>query len=83
MAKYVRGIRIPTVDVSEVRSGTGLTAEEFAERFGLTAASVKNWEAGRSQPYGVARILLAVIASHPEVVDEVLRVPEAERWRQK
>lgn len=68
-------IRIPEVDVAEVREGTGLSVEDFAARFGLTVASVRNWEAGASQPYGVARILLAIIASHPHVVDEVLRAP--------
>lgn len=68
-------IRIPNVDVVEVREGTGLSVEAFARRFGLTPASVRNWEAGASEPYGVAKILLAIIASHPEVVDEVLRAP--------
>ena len=47
--------------------------------FSLTPASVRNWEAGATQPYGVARILLAIIATHPEVVDEVLRVPKSAR----
>ena len=63
------------MDVAEVREGTGLSVEEFARRFGLTPASVRNWEAGASEPYGVAKILLAIIASHPEVVDEVLQAP--------
>lgn len=68
-------IRIPTVDVAEVRAGLGLSVADFAHRFGLTPASVGNWEAGRSEPYGVARILLAIIAAYPEVVDEVLKAP--------
>lgn len=66
-------IRVPYVDVEEVRLGTGLSVEDFAKRFGLTAASVRSWEAGQTEPYGVARILLAIIACRPEVVDEVLR----------
>ena len=75
-----RNIRIPQADVGEVRRATGLTVEAFAARFGLTAASVRSWEAGHTEPYGVARILLAIIASHPEVVDEVLRAPAARRF---
>ncbi len=74
--KTAREIRLPAVDVGEVRQGTGLSVEEFAQRFGLTPASVRSWEEGRTQPYGVARILLAIIAAHPEVVDEVLRAPK-------
>jgi putative transcriptional regulator len=73
-------IRLPQVDVEEVRRGTGLSVEEFAQRFGLTAASVRNWEQGETEPYGVARILLAIIASHPDVVDEVLRAPANAGW---
>jgi putative transcriptional regulator len=75
-----RAIRIPFVDVGEVRQGTGLSVEDFARRFGLTSASVRSWEQGQTEPYSVAKILLAVIASHPEVVDEVLRDPIATRW---
>ena len=54
--------------------------EEFANRFGLRPEAIRNWEEGVSQPYKVARILLAIIATHPEVVDEVLRVPEQRRF---
>jgi putative transcriptional regulator len=70
-------VRVPYVDVAEVRAGLGLTIPEFAQRFGLTPASVRNWEAGHTQPYGVARILLAIIAAHPDVVDAVLQAPRA------
>ena len=72
-------IRIPEVDVAEVRHGLGLTVEEFADRFGLTRESVRKWEAGASAPYPLARVMLAIIASHPEVVDEVLAIPKAVR----
>jgi putative transcriptional regulator len=68
-------IHIPDVNVREVRLGTGLSVAEFAARFGLTPSSVRSWEEGSSEPYSVARILLAIIATHPEVVDEVLHAP--------
>ena len=70
-----KAVRVPEVDVEEVRLGTGLSVEEFARRFGLTPASVRSWEQGQTQLYGVARILLAIIAAHPEAVDDVLRAP--------
>ena len=73
-------IRIPELDVGEVRRATGLSIEDFANRFGLRPEAIRNWEEGTSQPYKVARILLAIIAIHPEVVDEVLRVPEQRRF---
>ncbi len=44
-----------------VRRGTRLSVEDFAKGFGLTPESVRSRERGLTEPYGVARILLAVI----------------------
>jgi len=74
--KKITEIRVPQVDVGEVRRDLGLTQTQFAARFGFTLSAVRNWEEERSEPYGVAKILLAVIACHPEVVDEVQCVPK-------
>jgi putative transcriptional regulator len=65
--------RAPNVDVRSVRQKLGLSQSQFAARFGFTAATVRNWEQGRTQPEGTARILLAVIAHHPEAVEDALR----------
>ena len=69
--------RIPDVDVGEVRRGTGLSVEEFATRYGLTAASIRKWEAGISGPYKTARIVLAMIVSQPDALHQVLHAPKA------
>jgi putative transcriptional regulator len=61
-----------SVDVRAVRARTGLSQTQFARRFGFTPAAVREWEQGRRQPEAAARVLLLVIASHPEVVDKVL-----------
>jgi len=65
--------RTPIVDVRRVRQKLGLSQSQFADRFGFTSATVRNWEQGRTQPDGPARILLAVIAHHPDAVDDALR----------
>jgi putative transcriptional regulator len=65
--------RRPIVDVRAVRRTFGLSQSEFAARFGFAPATVRNWEQGRTQPDGPARILLAVIAYHPDAVDDALR----------
>lgn len=54
-------------------SSAEMQQEQFAARFGFAPASVRNWEQGRRQPECPARVLLALIARHPEVVEEVLR----------
>src|SRR3954469_20548035 len=60
--------RPPVVDVRSLRQKLGLSQSQFAARFGFTPATVKNWEQGRTQPDGPSRVLLAVIAHHPEAV---------------
>jgi len=65
--------RAPIVDVRSLRRKLGLSQSQFAARFGFTAATVRNWEQRRTQPDGPARILLAVIAYHPEAVEDALR----------
>lgn len=60
------------VDVRAIRGRTGLSQPNFAKRFGFSVSAVREWEQGRRQPEAAARVLLLVIASKPEVVDEVL-----------
>jgi putative transcriptional regulator len=64
---------IPEVDVRKVRTTTGLSQAEFATKFGLPPATLRNWEQGRSRPDAPTRVLFAVIAKHPEAVEDVLR----------
>ncbi|WP_174247290.1 NadS family protein [Acidisphaera sp. L21] len=67
------------VDVRAIRDQLGLSQAAFARRFGFSAATVREWEQGRRQPEAAARVLLLIIASKPEVVDEVLaaNMPQA------
>jgi putative transcriptional regulator len=66
-------VQVPTTDVRAVRRKLGLSQSEFAAKFGFQPATLKNWEQGRTRPDGPARVLLAVIARHPEAVEDVLR----------
>lgn len=45
----------PSIDVRAVRERLGCTQEEFAARFGLDLAWVRNWEQGRTRPEAAAR----------------------------
>jgi putative transcriptional regulator len=60
------------VDVRAIRAKTGLRQTRFARRFGFSTGAVREWEQGRRAPEAAARVLLLVIASRPEIVDEVL-----------
>ena len=50
-----------------------LSHAQFAAKFGFPPAARKNQEQGRSHPDAPTRVLLAVIAKHPEAVEDVLR----------
>jgi DNA-binding transcriptional regulator YiaG len=69
----VTTVEVPTIDVRAVRRGLKLSQAQFAARFGVPPATLRNWEQGRTRPDGPARVLLAVIAKHPEAVEDVLR----------
>lgn len=64
---------VPIVDVQAVRVDLGYSQAEFAEAFGISVATLRNWEQGRRIPRGPARLLLAIIQLEPEAVRRVLR----------
>jgi putative transcriptional regulator len=64
--------QVPEVDVRKVRRQMGLSQAQFAAKFGLSPATLRNWEQGRAHPDAPTRVLLAVIAKHPEAVEDVL-----------
>src|SRR5216684_9305328 len=65
-------VHVPAVDVRQVRQKMGLSQAQFATKFGFPPATLRNWEQGRSRPDAPTRVLLAVIAKHPEAVEDVL-----------
>ena len=66
-------VHVPEVDVREIRMKMGLSQAQFATKFGFPPATLRNWEQGRSRQDAPTRVLLAVIAKHPEAVEDVLR----------
>jgi putative transcriptional regulator len=66
-------VRIPeAVDVRAIREHLGMTQAAFARHYGFALSSIQNWEQGRRQPEGPARLLLLVIDREPEAVGRVL-----------
>src|SRR5215510_8167772 len=69
----------PMPDVASLRRRLKLSQTEFANRFGFSGATVRNWEQRRALADGPARVLLAVIASEPQAVIRALRPVERVR----
>ena len=55
-----------------VRKRMKLSRQKFADRFGLDARAVQDWEQGRRVPDRAARVLLTVIDRDPQAVVRAL-----------
>ena len=77
---YARGKPVPgtrvhvrkRIDVSAVRSRTGLSQDAFAQRIGVSVGTLRNWEQGRREPDGPAKVLLALLERDPGIVERTL-----------
>jgi putative transcriptional regulator len=63
----------PAIDVRAIRKRFGLSQVQFAERYGFSAAAVRDWEQSRKTPEGATRTLLLVIDREPEAVERALQ----------
>jgi putative transcriptional regulator len=77
LAEDAYHIHIPErIDVKAIREQMGLSQPVFANRFGLSIYTLRNWEQEKRQPDPAARAYLKVIEKVPEVVSRVLASPE-------
>ena len=58
--------------IRALRDDMKLSRQKFAERFGLDARTIQDWEQGRRVPDRAARVLLTVIDREPEAVVRAL-----------
>jgi putative transcriptional regulator len=61
-----------SVDVKSIRRKQRLTQEQFALRYGLNVARLRDWEQERSTPDSAARAYLTVIERNPNAVRRAL-----------
>ena len=67
-----RTVEPKVIDVATVRRKLGLSQARFAARYGLSLATVRDWEQHRRHPDQVARVLLQVIEKEPDAVERAL-----------
>ena len=62
--------RIPAKqwEIAAARAATGLSQEQFARLLGVSKRTLQEWEQGRKQPSGAARVLLKIAARQPRVL---------------
>jgi putative transcriptional regulator len=60
------------LEVKKIREKLQVSQPEFATMIGVSVATLRNWEQGRTTPEGAARALLKVAAKKPQAVLEAL-----------
>ena len=66
--KAARVTQIQVPQAAEARSRTGLSQQAFARVLGVSPGTLQDWEQGRREPTGAAKMLLRVAVSNPEVL---------------
>src|ERR1051325_4766618 len=76
-----RAFSYSDLDVRRIRERYALSQAKFAALMGISVATLRNWEQGRRHPEGSARVLLRVVARHPDAVLDVvgMRATRAEQ----
>ena len=66
--KPSRSFYIEEPNAKEIRKKFNLTQVEFANLLNISVATLRNWEQGRRNPEGPARVLLKIADTNPEVL---------------
>ncbi|MCA3000379.1 MAG: helix-turn-helix domain-containing protein [Rhodocyclaceae bacterium] len=68
-ASRVTKVELPAAAVA--RHQMGLSQVEFAELLGVSPRTLQDWEQGRREPTGAARMLLKVATKHPAILRKI------------
>ena len=69
-----KGARLTQVHMpaaAQARALVGLSQHDFALLLGVSARTLQDWEQGRREPTGAARMLLKVAVKHPRVLRDM------------
>jgi len=60
-------------DIQKARKQLGLSQDQFADAFGVSASTLRKWEQGQRSPTGAARTLMKIIEREPKAVVRALK----------
>ena len=67
-----RKFYIDEPNAKEIRQKLQLTQNQFASLMNISIHTLRNWEQGRRQPEGPAKVLLNVANNHPNILIEMI-----------
>jgi len=56
------------------RTHSGMSQAEFAAALGVSKRTLENWEQGRAEPTGPAKVLLGLVAKYPDTVKRLAKI---------
>ncbi|SEM47477.1 transcriptional regulator, XRE family [Syntrophus gentianae] len=62
----------PKTEAAKARARIGLSQAQFASLLGVSKRTLEQWEQGRREPSGSAKMLLRIAEAHPEVLKEMV-----------
>ena len=68
----VHKVAVRPSDVQKARKSLGLSQDEFADAFGVSASTLRKWEQGQRSPTGAAKTLFKIIKREPKAVVRAL-----------
>jgi len=78
--EIMKGVRKPSrkyiidePNPKKIRAKLNLSQSKFANLLNISVHTLRNWEQGRRNPKGPAKVLLNVADKHPEVFDEIIK----------
>jgi putative transcriptional regulator len=70
----IHNVAVRPDDVRKARLRLGLSQDQFADAFGVSASTLRKWEQGQRSPTGAAKTLLKIIEREPKAVVRALKI---------
>lgn len=72
-AKPSREFHLDALEVRNIRKATKLSQARFADMISISVGTLRNWEQGRREPTGPARVLLRAIQRDPRRILQAIQ----------
>ena len=69
----VHRLSLKPAEIQKARKKLGLSQDDFAQVFGVSASTLRKWEQGQRSPTGAAETLLKIIDREPQAVVRALK----------
>lgn len=66
--RATRVTQVPQTPAAEARTKVGMSQSQFAALLGVSVRTLQDWEQGRREPSGAAKMLLRIAVRSPDAI---------------